>query len=37
MRVLIDALDEFETGVQVERSQPDGADSREPVAPKRSR
>jgi antitoxin VapB len=37
MRVLIDALDEFEPGVQVERHQPGRADRREPIGPKRPR
>jgi antitoxin VapB len=37
MRVLIESLDEFESGVQLERSQPDSVDDREPIKPKRSR
>ena len=37
MRDLIAALDKFEPGVQIERLQPDRADERESIAPKRSR
>jgi antitoxin VapB len=37
MHTLIDALDEFETGVHLERSQPGLADHRESIGAKRRR
>jgi antitoxin VapB len=37
MRTLIDSLDEFEPGLQLERHQPARADDREPIGPARRR
>jgi antitoxin VapB len=37
MRTLIDSLDEFEPGLQLERHQPGRADDREPIGPARRR